>query len=132
MIVYQDTKLTLDFFETDNILFASWPGYENSDDFKSTMQALSECLQVHTITKLLMDARYYQTTAAAATSWMGELLTKTFPKTKLQKIARLSFPEADLENALQQVIALHKSASEIDFDVATFYNLSDALNWLRS
>jgi len=132
MIVYQDAKLTLDLFETDKILFASWPGYENSNDFESAMQALLECLQVHGVSKLLMDARFYHTSASDATNWLNELLYNTFPKTNLQKIARLAFPDTALETTLLQVISSYQKETRTDYEIATFDNTSEAFAWLRS
>jgi len=131
MILYQDKKLTLDLFETDKILFASWPGYENSADFKSAMQAFQECLQVYGIEKLLMDARFHQITASVASTWVAELITETFPKTRLQKVARLSFPDVTLENSLQQVISLYLKETAKNYEIATFDNIADAFTWLR-
>jgi len=131
MIIYQDAKLTLDLFETDQILFASWPGYENSADFEFAMQALLECLQVHSIPKLLMDARFYQVTTPVATGWMEDLLNNIFPQTQLRKIARLSFPDTALENAIQQVISSNQDQKFINFELGTFQEIASAFAWLR-
>lgn len=134
MILYSDHIIQLAYDPAHDLLVTSLPVARAYDvkEVRSAFMSIITCVNEYNITRLLLDfthnthdlqAAEYKTTVAQ--------LTVGLLQTSLQKIARLSTPDAIREEKIASMLADIQTAVPIPIRVQMFSDKDKALRWLQ-